>query len=96
MPAVEPGRHFSLRGGQDFGEDHTCGMPGKIELRNGATGASLGVLDTGTPNPRPWFGQPLAFTPDGKKFIATDGDTNVFVWDVATGKELHKFAGHRG
>ena len=74
-----------------------CGMPGKVQLRNGATSALLHDLDCHTKYPRPWsYGQLLAFTSDGKRFIATDAGTNAFVWDVATGKELHKFAGHRG
>jgi WD40 repeat protein len=74
-----------------------CGMPGKVELRHGDTGALLHVLDCHTTYPRPWsYGQLLAFTADGKWFVATDAGTNVFVWDVATGKQQHKFAGHRG
>jgi WD40 repeat protein len=28
--------------------------------------------------------------------IAGDNHNNVFVWDVATGKQLHQYAGHRG
>jgi WD40 repeat protein len=74
-----------------------CGMPGKVQLRNSDTGALLHELDCHTKSHRPWsYGQLLAFTSDGKRFIATDAATNVFVWDVATGKELHKYAGHRG
>ena len=55
-------------------------------------------LDTSSKDRKPGHRQAgaLAFTPDGKKLIAADDRTNVFVWDVATGKELHKFAGHRG
>jgi WD40 repeat protein len=74
-----------------------CGLPGQVQLRNGTTGALLRVLDCHTKYPRPWsYGQLLAFTSDGKRFLATDAGTNAYVWDVATGKELHKFAGHRG
>jgi RNA polymerase sigma factor (sigma-70 family) len=75
-----------------------CGMPGKIHLLKGDTGALLHVLDSGSKEWRVWHRQAgaLAFTPDGKKLIAGDHHTNVFVWDVATGKQLHKFAGHRG
>jgi RNA polymerase sigma factor (sigma-70 family) len=75
-----------------------CGMPGKIQLRDGATGALLRDLDSSSGEAKPWQRQAgaVAFTPDGKKLIAGDHHTNVFVWDVATGKQLHKFAGHRG
>ncbi len=75
-----------------------CGMPGKIQLRNGDTGALLRALDSGSKDVTPWHRQAgaLAFTSDGKKLLAGDHHTNVFVWDVATGKELHKLAGHRG
>jgi WD40 repeat protein len=74
-----------------------CGTPGKVQLRNGDTGALLHELDCHTKYPRPWsYGQLLAFTSDGSKFIATDAGTNAFVWEVATGKELRKFAGHTG
>jgi WD40 repeat protein len=75
-----------------------CGMPGKIQLRDGATGAWLRDLDSSSKDEKPWHRQAgaLAFTPDGKRLIAGDHHTNVFVWDVPTGKHLHKFAGHRG
>jgi WD40 repeat protein len=74
------------------------GTPGKIRLRDSATGAVLHELNTRTKGERAFARQPgaLAFTPDGKKLIAADDRTNVFVWDVATGKELRKFVAHRG
>lgn len=37
----------------------------------------------------------LAFSPDGKR-LALGGMWEVRVWDVASGKQLHQFAGHRG
>jgi RNA polymerase sigma factor (sigma-70 family) len=75
-----------------------CGMPGTIQLRNGDTGALLRVLESGSKEWRVWHRQAgaLAFTSDGRRLIAGDHHANVFVWDVATGRQLHKFAGHRG
>jgi RNA polymerase sigma factor (sigma-70 family) len=62
-----------------------------IQLRDSTTGAILRVLKCD--NER-W--EALAFTPDSKKLIGADLRNNVYVWDVATGKELQKFTGHRG
>jgi WD40 repeat protein len=75
-----------------------CGTPGKIHLRNAQTGALLFDFDTSGNYAKPWQRQAgaLAFTPDSKKLIAGDHRTNVFVWNVATGKQLHRFAGHLG
>jgi len=33
----------------------------------------------------------VAFSPDGKKIVTGSVDKTVRIWDVATGKELHKF-----
>jgi WD40 repeat protein len=75
-----------------------CGMPGTIQLRDGATGARMRDLESSPRDDRPWPRQAgaLAFTPDGRRLSAGDGRANVFVWDVATGKQLQRFAGHRG
>ncbi len=69
----------------------------KINLRDSATGAVLRVLTC----EKEWYeeaklAKALAFTPDSKKLIASDLGGNIYVWDVATGKELQKFTGHRG
>ena len=68
-----------------------------INLRDSATGALLRVLKC----QNEWWewakqAEALAFTPDSKKLIAADLRNNIYVWDVATGKELQKFTGHRG
>ena len=71
--------------------------PEKSSFATATRASLLHDLDCHTKYPRPWpYGQLLAFTSDGKRFIATDAGTNIFVWDVTTGKELNKFAGHRG
>jgi WD40 repeat protein len=68
-----------------------------IQLRDSTSGAILRVLKC----ENQWWewakqAEALAFTPDGKKLIAADLRNNIYVWDVATGKELQKFTGHRG
>jgi WD40 repeat protein len=68
-----------------------------INLRDSTSGALQRVLKC----EKQWWewakqAEALAFTPDSKKLIATDFRNNIYVWDVATGKELQKFTGHRG
>jgi WD40 repeat protein len=68
-----------------------------INLCDSATGALLRVLTC----ENEWWewdkqAEALAFTPDSKKLIAADLRNNIYVWDVATGKELQKLTGHRG
>jgi WD40 repeat protein len=68
-----------------------------INLRNSTTGALLRVLKC----EKEWHewakqAEALAFTPDSKTLIAADLRNNIYVWDVATGKELRRFTGHRG
>jgi WD40 repeat protein len=38
----------------------------------------------------------LAFSPDGKFLAATGAANSATVWDVATGKMIHKLEGHKG
>lgn len=38
----------------------------------------------------------FAFLPDGKRFLSGSHDSTLRLWDVATGKELRRFLGHRG
>ena len=38
---------------------------------------------------------PVALSPHGKMLATTDGGTAVHLWDVATGKKLRTFEGHR-
>jgi WD40 repeat protein len=68
-----------------------------INLRDSTTGTPLRILKC----EKEWWewakqAEALAFTPDSKKLIAADLRNNIYVWDVATGKELQKFTGHRG
>jgi WD40 repeat protein len=46
---------------------------------------------------QPTWADSVAWTPDGKRLLSTgnNGDNNVHLWDVESGKELHTFAGHQ-
>jgi hypothetical protein len=44
--------------------------------------------------PAPW-GEQILFSPDGRLLASSDGDA-VHLWEVATGKEICTFRGHRG
>jgi hypothetical protein len=37
----------------------------------------------------------IVFSPDGRKLLSGSGDWTVRLWDVATGKELRRFEGHK-
>jgi RNA polymerase sigma factor (sigma-70 family) len=68
-----------------------------INLLDSGTGAFLRLLES-EKEWKQWARQAgaLAFTPNGKKLIAADERSKIYVWDVATGKELQRFTGHRG
>lgn len=60
------------------------------------------LWDTGTGEPLcrlvghgPWVWR-LAFSPDGKTLASAGSDAEIRLWEVATGKERRRFAGHRG
>src|SRR5687768_13543004 len=36
----------------------------------------------------------IAFSPDGTRLVSGSEDKTVRVWDLATGKEQHRFVGH--
>jgi RNA polymerase sigma factor (sigma-70 family) len=37
----------------------------------------------------------LAFSPDGKTLASGSGDTSIYLWDPATGKEIRRIDGHK-
>jgi RNA polymerase sigma factor (sigma-70 family) len=65
----------------------------RIALLDARTGKVLRRWgDSGSPS---LWGERLLFSPSGKLLASSDGDL-VHVWEVATGKEVGTFRGHRG
>jgi RNA polymerase sigma factor (sigma-70 family) len=81
------GAFFSLAVSPD-GKLLGCGASDRSCLLDLSTGKVLHPL-TG----RPWG---LAFTPDGKTFVASADASHLRFWDVATGKERHEQPGNFG
>src|SRR5262249_20959764 len=88
--------------GQPRPEGSTAGGPaakpaGVPRLDLGGDPLPQGALARlGTPRFRQAEGIPcFAFCPDGKTVLAGSHDCTVRLWDVATGKELRRFLGHR-
>ncbi|HEX4589900.1 MAG TPA: hypothetical protein VH120_08235, partial [Gemmataceae bacterium] len=46
------------------------------------------VLDLKTPSQ-------VTYSPDGRRLATGAWDGSIVLWDVATGKQVHEFAGHR-
>jgi WD40 repeat protein len=70
-----------------------AGPKGAIRLWDTATGNQVRELLTGKDV---WFSG-AAFTPDGKQILSWySKDNNLYMWDVATGKEIRQFEGHTG
>jgi RNA polymerase sigma factor (sigma-70 family) len=64
----------------------------RIVLCDGRTGKILRRWnDSGAPSP---WGERIAFSRDGRLLASSDGNT-VRVWEVATGKPVYTFRGHR-
>src|SRR5262249_46813679 len=68
----------------------TGGMAGPVCLWDAATGKLLRPFE----GQQSWAGH-LAFSEDGRTLISGGGDFSASLWEVATGKERARFAGHR-
>ncbi len=76
--------------GKTFLAGGDAGPKGRIRLWDVATGKQLQQL---TPGGDPWFNAGVLL-PDGKKLLAWYTlDSNLYLWELATGKLLRKFAG---
>lgn len=66
-----------------------------IRLWEMPTGKELRRLDVALPEPQQQgFGYSpfaVAFSPDGKTLAGASGSNKLFLWEVATGKQLHQF-----
>jgi len=71
---------------------------GTIGLWDSETGKQLQRFDCSVPDEVQYPGQRerLAFTQDNKGLIAGSCGPQVFLWDLTTGAERRRFAGHRG
>ena len=59
------------------------------DLRDAATGRKLGDIKINSC-------RAMAFTPDGKLLATADGDRTLRLWEVVTGREVHRVAGWDG
>jgi WD40 repeat protein len=75
----------------------THGNDGAIRLCELATGKDQGQFGKNPGKDNPTILAGMVFSPDGKKLASVnrtnDGKANLFIWDVAKGKELAKVAG---
>jgi RNA polymerase sigma factor (sigma-70 family) len=76
----------------DPGFDSTP-LKDRLALFDAKTGAILRRWDDSGKRSRSW--EQLAFSPDGRFLTSSDGDL-VHLWEVATGKPVRTFRGHRG
>jgi WD40 repeat protein len=90
-----------IRDVPDGGGAHVFSPDGKAVAA--ANGRAIRLLDVRTGEElrrfegyESWMGSSIAFSPDGKKLAAGGRDNTVGLWDVATGKPLLSFEGHRG
>jgi RNA polymerase sigma factor (sigma-70 family) len=69
--------------------------PKKGAGTGGVGGGGGGGLGSGVPF-GPAGAATLAFAPDGRLLVQAGRDKSMLVWDVATGKQLARFEGHKG
>src|SRR5262249_21286342 len=77
-----------------------AGRDNAIVLWEAGTGKFLRRLAGAAPKARPgalfndkvWS---LAFSPDGKTLASGSGDTCIYLWDPATGKQIGRLDGHK-
>ena len=66
----------------------TCGRDAKVKLWDAENGKLLKTFEGLKEDP-----EAVAFSPDGKRFLTTDGKSAV-VFDVESGKIIHRFEEH--
>src|SRR5262249_41202108 len=84
------GRTLAVRGRTGKSNVIREGEVLSLRLYDARTGRALPRFD---PDPPPQEG--ALFSPDGRLFVTTALDGSVQLWEVATGKERARFAGHQ-
>jgi WD40 repeat protein len=82
--------HFNWQDERTFVAGGDAGPRGEIRLWDVATGT---LLHQFVPGGQPWYNGGL-FLPDGKQFLSwCSSESNLFLWDVGTGKLVRKLPG---
>jgi WD40 repeat protein len=105
LPRNAAGGYGYTRFSPDGRNVAVAGSDGVVRLYE--VGSAREVRRFGDPPAAPVAGQPVpvrpragsalfSFSPDGRTLALAGADNTVRLWELATGKERHKFAGHPG